>query len=200
MGRTTHGHGPVLSRPSAEPRAWLFPSRERMAEVVNCSRHDWPFSESRRYAVESSANGSETSNEKQRTGVVSRGRIHVMPCWSIFCLYCRGYIADALLECVPASKRSAPAYRLLSRLRPGPPSRVRIATISSALMMPGRPRALGSGWPVFRYGRAELEIKRQADGEPADVSLANWALPASFHAAWHPTAPEWLHLCRRSCP
>jgi hypothetical protein len=28
-----------------------------------------------------------------------------------------------------------------------------------------------SGWPVFRYGRAELEAKITADGGPADGSL-----------------------------
>jgi hypothetical protein len=38
-----------------------------------------------------------------------------MPYWSIFCLYCQGYIADALLECVPVPKRANPAYRLLFR-------------------------------------------------------------------------------------
>ena len=25
-----------------------------------------------------------------------------MPYWSIYCLWCNGYIVDALLECVPA--------------------------------------------------------------------------------------------------
>ncbi len=41
-----------------------------------------------------------------------------MPYWSIYCLYCRGYIADALLECLPAAKRSMAAYRLLFQTKP----------------------------------------------------------------------------------
>ena len=28
-----------------------------------------------------------------------------MPYWSIFCLYCQGYLADALLECLPTATR-----------------------------------------------------------------------------------------------
>ncbi len=103
-----------------------------------------------------------------------------MPYWSLFCLHCRGYIADALLECVPAPKRASPEYRLLF-----------LAQAGAALACPYCDRLMGfddawqpqvpqSGWPVFRYGRAELEIKRQADGEPSDVSLADWALRHRF--------------------
>lgn len=46
-------------------------------------------------------------------------RPDIMPYWSIYCLYCQGYIADALLECVPAANRLNTAYRLLFRSRPG---------------------------------------------------------------------------------
>src|SRR5439155_19364333 len=42
-----------------------------------------------------------------------------MPYWSIFCLYCRGYIVDALLECIPRDKQADPAYRLLLQAQPG---------------------------------------------------------------------------------
>ena len=42
-----------------------------------------------------------------------------MPYWSVYCVLCGGYITDALLECVPAQKRSIPAYRLLFLNRPG---------------------------------------------------------------------------------
>jgi predicted DNA-binding antitoxin AbrB/MazE fold protein len=31
-----------------------------------------------------------------------------------------------------------------------------------------------SGWPVIRYGMAELQLRRDADGEPSHVSLADW--------------------------
>src|SRR5271168_2809297 len=99
-----------------------------------------------------------------------------MPYWSLLCPYCQGYIADALLECVPASKRPSPAYRLLFQGRPGSalacPYCNRLIGFDDA----GRLQAPATGWPVFRYGRRELEIKRQADGEPADLPLADWAL------------------------
>ena len=31
-----------------------------------------------------------------------------------------------------------------------------------------------SGWPVIRYGMAELQLRKDVDGEPAHVSLADW--------------------------
>lgn len=103
-----------------------------------------------------------------------------MPYWSIFCLYCQGYIADALLECVPGSMRSNSGYSLLFEARSG-----------AALACPYCNRPIGfddagqlqhsrPGWPVFRYARAELEIKKRSDGEPADVPLADWALRHRF--------------------
>src|SRR5207253_1992888 len=44
----------------------------------------------------------------------------------------------------------------------------------------GRPQAPVSGWPVFRYGQAELEVKKQADGEPPATPIADWALRHRF--------------------
>jgi hypothetical protein len=44
----------------------------------------------------------------------------------------------------------------------------------------GKPRAPQTGWPVFRYGRAELEAKQQSDGEPLTTSLEDWALRYRF--------------------
>jgi hypothetical protein len=41
-----------------------------------------------------------------------------MPYWSVYCLYCSGYIVDALLECVPAAKRLHPAFKLLFHAEP----------------------------------------------------------------------------------
>ena len=103
-----------------------------------------------------------------------------MPYWSIYCLHCLGYIADALLECVPLAKRSDPAYRLLFQALPG-----------AALACPhcdgligfdgsGQTQAPQSGWPVFRYGQAELEAKKQADGESPATPLTDWALRHRF--------------------
>lgn len=103
-----------------------------------------------------------------------------MPYWSVYCLYCRGYIADALLECLPAAKRAGAAYQALFQARPG-----------AALACPycngllgfddiGQPQVPQPGWPVFRYGQAELEVKKQADGEPPPTLLADWALRHRF--------------------
>jgi hypothetical protein len=38
------------------------------------------------------------------------------------------------------------------------------------------PRRLVSGWPFFRYGKAELKVKMQSDGEPPTAQLADWAV------------------------
>src|SRR5438876_11543970 len=84
----------------------------------------------------------------------------VVPYWSIYCVFCSGYIVDALLECIPAGKRSDPAFRLLFK-----------AELGAALACPycngligfdemGAPRIPEPGWPVFRYGQAELELKK----------------------------------------
>jgi hypothetical protein len=36
-----------------------------------------------------------------------------VPYWIVYCLWCGGYIADALLECVPSARRTNPGYLLL---------------------------------------------------------------------------------------
>jgi hypothetical protein len=103
-----------------------------------------------------------------------------MPYWSIYCLYCRGYIVDALLECLPAAKRMTAAYRLLFLAQPGA---VLACPYCSGLIGfddAGQPRQPPSGWPVFRYGRAELEIKRQSDGELDTTPLTGWAFRYRF--------------------
>ncbi|HMC88211.1 MAG TPA: hypothetical protein VKI17_01625 [Gemmataceae bacterium] len=103
-----------------------------------------------------------------------------MPYWSIYCLYCNGYIADALLECVPAEQRSDPAYRLLFLGQPGAALACPYCNALIGFAADGQPLAPTSGWPVFRYGRAELEAKKLADGEPASTRLADWALRHRF--------------------
>jgi hypothetical protein len=103
-----------------------------------------------------------------------------MPYWSIYCLYCNGYIVDALLECIPIGKRSDPAFRLLFNARPGAALACPYCNRPFGFDDAGQPQAPQSGWPVFRYGRAELEAKRQADGEPPTTSLADWALRHRF--------------------
>lgn len=103
-----------------------------------------------------------------------------MPYWSISCLYCLGEIVDALLECLPAEKKAGEAYQWLFSQRPGA---VLACPYCSGLIgfdEAGQPRVPPSGWPVFRYSQAELELKKQSDGEPPQVSLADWALRHRF--------------------
>jgi hypothetical protein len=103
-----------------------------------------------------------------------------MPYWSIYCLYCLGYISDALLECVPDSKRSSAAYRRLFYGQSGAALACPYCNGLIGFDDAGRPQAPRSGWPVFRYGQVELEIKKRSDGEPPDTPLSEWALRHRF--------------------
>jgi hypothetical protein len=103
-----------------------------------------------------------------------------MPYWSIYCFYCGGYIADALLECVPAAQRSHPGYRLLFQAQPGAALACPYCNGLIGFDDQHQPGAPQQGWPVFRYGEAELQLKKQADGEAAHVALADWALRCRF--------------------
>jgi hypothetical protein len=103
-----------------------------------------------------------------------------VPYWSIYCLWCNGYIADALLECIPMGRHADPAYLLLVQARPGAALSCPYCGRLIGFDDDGRPQAPQSGWPVFRYGRAELESKRQDDGEPPTTLLTDWALRCRF--------------------
>lgn len=103
-----------------------------------------------------------------------------MPYWSLYCLYCRGYIADALLECLPSAKRSSPEYRLLFYARPGAALACPYCNGLIGFDDDGQPRVPQTGWPVFRYGLAELHLKKHADGEPPHIRIAEWALRHRF--------------------
>jgi hypothetical protein len=103
-----------------------------------------------------------------------------MPYWSIFCMYCGGYIADALLECLPATKRACEAFQNLFHARPGAALACPYCDGLIGFNDSGEQQSPLSGWPVFRYGLGELELKKQADGEPARTSLADWALRHRF--------------------
>jgi hypothetical protein len=103
-----------------------------------------------------------------------------MPYWSIYCLYCRGYIADALLECLPASKRLLASYRLLFQAKSGAAFACPYCGGLLGFDDSGQLQVPQPGWPVFRYGRVELELKKRADGEPLSVSLEAWALRHRF--------------------
>jgi hypothetical protein len=103
-----------------------------------------------------------------------------MPYWSVVCIYCGGYIVDALLECVPASRQKEPAFRLLFLAQPGAALACPYCNGLIGFDAAGQPQPPPSGWPVFRYGRAELEVKMPSDGEPATTPLPDWARKHRF--------------------
>ena len=78
------------------------------------------------------------------------------------------------------AKRSMPAFRLLFHAKPGGALACPYCNGLLGFDDDGQPQIPDRGWPVFRYGRAELEIKKQTDGEPAETSLADWALRHRF--------------------
>src|SRR5437870_1339104 len=98
----------------------------------------------------------------------------------MFCLYCHGYIADALLECLPTIKKSLAAYKLIFYARPGAALACPYCNGLIGFDDASKPVVPESGWPVFRYGLAELEHKRLADGEPANTPLTAWAFRHRF--------------------
>jgi hypothetical protein len=106
-----------------------------------------------------------------------------MPYGSKYCLSCHGYIADALLECLPAAKHTHPAYRLLFNAQPGAALACPYCNGLIGFDDQGAPQAPQAGWPVFRYGQAELERKKLADREPPTTPLAYWALHHRFSPA-----------------
>jgi hypothetical protein len=103
-----------------------------------------------------------------------------MPYWSIHCPYCHGYITDALLECLPAAKRTHPGYTLLFQAQPGAALACPYCNRAFGFEKAGTPQAPASGWPIFRYSRVQLEVKKQADGELPTTPLAVWALTHRF--------------------
>jgi hypothetical protein len=103
-----------------------------------------------------------------------------MPYWSIYCLYCQGYIIDALLECVPAARHAEPEYKLLFRAKPGAALACPYCNGLIGFDDQGQPVVPNADWPVFRYGEAEIGLKKAADGEPASTSHADWALRCRF--------------------
>jgi hypothetical protein len=103
-----------------------------------------------------------------------------MPYWSISCLWCQGVIVDALLECLPQIKQSDPAYRLLFCAKPGAALACPYCGGLIGFNDDGSPRAPLSGWPVFRYGLAELEAKKRYDGELPTTPVPDWAVKQRF--------------------
>jgi hypothetical protein len=103
-----------------------------------------------------------------------------MPYWSVVCLYCQGLIIDGLLECIPAARQREPAFKLLFAAKPGAALACPYCNGLIGFDDSGVVQSPESGWPVFRYGRAELAAKMQSDGESPTLSLPDWALKHRF--------------------
>lgn len=103
-----------------------------------------------------------------------------MPYWSITCPLCLGYIIDALLECVPAARQSEPTFRKLFLAQPGAALACPYCNGLFGFDLAGQPRPAPAGWPVYRYGHAELAAKKIADGEAAATTLPVWAARHRF--------------------
>jgi hypothetical protein len=97
-----------------------------------------------------------------------------MPHLEVVCLFCGGIIRDLLLECVPEAKRETAGYAVLMELNPGAAFPCPYCGILLGFDEDHKLRTPVSGWPVIRYGMAELQLRRDADGEPSHVSLADW--------------------------
>lgn len=103
-----------------------------------------------------------------------------MPYWAIFCLYCQGYISDALLECLPSAQKSHQAFRLLFERKPGAALACPYCNRLIGFDDLEKPRVPDTGWPVFRYSQVELQSKKQDDGADPSASLADWASAFRF--------------------
>jgi hypothetical protein len=105
-----------------------------------------------------------------------------MPYWSIRFIFCSGFIADALLECVSANDRADPVFRRLYKLVPEPGAAFACPYCGMLLGFDddGQPQAPESGWRVFRYSQVELEAKKIEDGELPSTPLVDWARKHRF--------------------
>jgi len=117
-----------------------------------------------------------------------------MPYWSVYCVVCQGYIVDALLECIPAAKQAELAFRLIFGMSPGAALACPYCGGLIGFDHAGRVQTAESGWPVYRYGQAELTAKKLADGEPASTPLTQWAQRHRFtQAGTHQPFSEYVY-------
>ena len=84
-----------------------------------------------------------------------------MPYWGIYCLYCNGYISDALLECIPQAKRVEPGYLWLFNKEPGACLACPYCGGFLGFDQAGVFQLPEAGAPVYRYGRAELRPRNK---------------------------------------
>jgi hypothetical protein len=73
-----------------------------------------------------------------------------------------------------------PGYQLLFNARPGAALAYLYCNGLLGFDQAGTAQVPASGWPVFRYGQAELQVKKQADGEAVATPLRDWALRHRF--------------------
>src|SRR6266545_52249 len=98
----------------------------------------------------------------------------MMPPWFISCHHCQGEIRDALLECLPLERQTSVEYTKLFNRMPGAAIACPYCNKLIGFGPQGAPQNPETGWPVFRYSRAALELKRAADGLSGTTSLCEW--------------------------
>jgi hypothetical protein len=118
-----------------------------------------------------------------------------MPYWSIVCIYCRGFIIDALLECLPANRQKEPAYKLLFRAHSGaafacPYCNGLIGFDNSGNPQPPSPDGQSSATAERSW---RLKCSRTGNRRPPARRLG---FEASVHPAGNLPPPDQLHLCR----
>jgi len=96
-----------------------------------------------------------------------------LPPWFIACPRCGERIEDALLECIPVVRQRGPEYRLLFTCRPGAAIACPFCNGLIGFDAEGNPTEPSSGWPVVRYSRELLEMKREHD-ECSQMTLCAW--------------------------
>lgn len=103
-----------------------------------------------------------------------------MPYWSQFCCLCQGYIADALLECLPPEDFNSTTGKLLRGMQPGAALACPYCHGAIGFDAQGQLVAADPAWPVLPYSRSALELKKDADGAGPQVTLEEWALQYRF--------------------
>ncbi len=102
-----------------------------------------------------------------------------MPYWSLFCCLCQGYIADALLECLPPEDFASPEGKLLRGMRPGAALACPYCRQAIGFDGQGQLVAADPAWRVLRYSQSAMELKKDTDGANS-LTLQEWALQYRF--------------------
>jgi hypothetical protein len=170
-----------MKLPFFQPRIWATAEFLSSGPIAYSSRNSVRFA----FPLSPCTRSSKALALKTDDAPVARARAFdadgiPRPYWGIYCLYCQGYILDALLECLPADKKRHAAFKLLFAGDPGAALACPYCNGFISFNDSGQPCAPESGWPVFRYAKTELEQKKFDDYELPSTSLATWALKHRF--------------------